>query len=330
LDKELAQQVDDYFMLENLGVENIKQSRLMSVEDQRALKTIAEGTKRMTDEKAFVSAMPWKFKSPQLPDNKEMALQRLYTLERKLSKQPALYEKYKQAIVEDEQKGYIRQLSPGEDALPSNIKWYLPHWNVVHKKKPEKFRRVYDCSAVYKGESLNKQLMKGPNLLADLFDVLVRFREYPIAMAADVNEMYNQIRIPEEDQPSLQFLWRDNVTDEVATYHFERMLFGDVSAPPRAVHVLNCIARDGAHDKPIGARAIKDNMYLDDLMTSCMSEQTAVAIQQEARALVEDGGFRFKKWVSNIPAVLEGVQASDCVEDRLLKSVLKRSVMCLV
>jgi hypothetical protein len=173
---------------------------------------------------------------------------------------------------------------------------------------------VYDCSAVFKGESLNKQLWKGPNLLANLFDILLRFREYAIAVAADVSEMYNQIHIPKDDQPCLQFLWRENAYAPVKTYRFQRMLFGDVSAPARAVHVLHCIARDGMQEKPVGARAIKDNMYLDDLMVSCTSVEIAVTIQRETRYLVEKAGFHFKKWVSNVPDVLQDIELPDRAE----------------
>lgn len=307
----LSQQLDEYFLSEGLGVESNRQC-LLSVEEQTAMTKIAAGTRRMTEEQAFVSAMPWKSNAPCLPNNKQMALNRLYSLEKKLTKAPELYDQYRKAIIEDVQKGYIREISAEQDETEGScIKWYLPHWNVTHKKKPEKFRRVYDCSAVFENESLNRQLMKGPNLLSDLLDILIRFREYPVAMAADIGEMYNQVRIPPEDQYCLQFLWRDDVSSPVKTFRFSRMLFGDVSAPCRAVHVLKCIAQEGEADYPHGAKAIRDNMYLDDFMISCPSEQSACIVQHEVNILIEQGGFRFKKWVSNVPTVLQTISPAD-------------------
>jgi ribonuclease HI len=56
-------------------------------------------------------------------------------------------------------------------------------------------------------------------------------------------------------------------------------------------------------------------MYLDDLMASCTSVQQAVFVQKQARALVEDAGFHFKKWVSNKPEVLHGIPCSDRATD---------------
>ncbi len=326
MDIKLSRQVEDYFLMENLGVDSHKTSKLLSLEDQRALKIIASGTRRIEDEKAFISAMPWKCESPHLPDNRETAVQRLHSLEKKLSKQPALYIKYREAISDDIRKGYIRELTEEEDKVPSPVKWFLPHWNVVHKKKADKFRRVYDCSAKFKGESLNQQLHKGPNLLTDLFNILLRFREHAIALAADISEMYNQVRIPEEDQPCLQFLWRDDVTMPIKTYRFCRMLFGDVSAPARAVYVLQCVARDGMLTRPTGAKAILDSMYLDDLMASCDSLQTAVVIQHEARSLLEDAGFQLKKWISNVPEVLQNIAPSDLAPTEDFAPMQKGSV----
>jgi hypothetical protein len=93
------------------------------------------------------------------------------------------------------------------------------------------------------------------------------------------------------------------------------MLFGDVSAPARAVYVLKSIARDGLPDKPFGAGAIRDNMYLDDLMTSCSSVEKAISIQEESRSLIQDGGFTFKKWVTNLPEVLQGIEPQNRSDD---------------
>jgi hypothetical protein len=313
IDPALTQQLEEYFMTENLGIES-KRETLLSAEDQLAMKVIAQGTIK-TEQKTFISRMPWKSATPHLPNNREMALRRLHLLEKRLLRAPELYAKYRSAIEEDIRKGYIRELSAEEDEEFSAVKWYLPHWNVIHKKKPDKFRRVYDCSATYDGESLNKQLHKGPNLLTDLLDIMLRFREYPIALAADINEMYNQIRIPEDDQACLQFLWRNDTASPVKTYRFCRMLFGDVSAPCRAVYVLKCIAQDGRDRYPNGAKAIKENMYLDDLMASCQSVDSAVTVQKEAICLMEESGFHFKKWASNAPAILQAVPEDDRAVD---------------
>ena len=46
--------------------------------------------------------------------------------------------------------------------------WYIPHHGVYHPKKPNKIRMVFDCSAEYQNESLNKHLLQGPDLTNNL------------------------------------------------------------------------------------------------------------------------------------------------------------------
>lgn len=49
--------------------------------------------------------------------------------------------------------------------------------------------------------------MKGPDLRNSLFGVLKRFREEPIANTANMEKMFYQVRVPEEDIRYLRFLW---------------------------------------------------------------------------------------------------------------------------
>jgi len=73
-------------------------------------------------------------------------------------------------------------------------------------KTTTKVRIVFDCSAKTDGVSLNDAICAGPKLQKDLFDVLIRFRRNPMALA---KEMYLQVQIEERDRPYFQLLWRD-------------------------------------------------------------------------------------------------------------------------
>lgn len=53
---------------------------------------------------------------------------------------------------------------------------YVPHNGIYHPKKPSQMRVVFDCSAMYKGTSLNKNLLPGPDMTNSLTSVLGRFR----------------------------------------------------------------------------------------------------------------------------------------------------------
>ena len=82
---------------------------------------------------------------------------------------------------------------------------------------------------------MNDHILPGPKLQTNLFDVLLRFRRFPVVIACDVSEMYLQIRIPPEDRPNFRFLWRNLEVDrDPDVCEFERVVFGDASAPFRA------------------------------------------------------------------------------------------------
>ena len=57
--------------------------------------------------------------------------------------------------------------------------------------------------------SLNSLCFQGPNLTSKIFDILIRFRQFPYAVTADIAAMYNQVRIPPRDRDALRFLWTD-------------------------------------------------------------------------------------------------------------------------
>ena len=67
--------------------------------------------------------------------------------------------------------------------------WYLSHHLVQNPNKPEKIQRVADAASKYRGQSLNSNLLAGPDLLNSLLGILLRFREHPVAILADIESM---------------------------------------------------------------------------------------------------------------------------------------------
>ena len=93
---------------------------------------------------------------------------------------------------------------------------YLPHHAVVRQdRETTKIRVVYDGSARDKNEShsLNDCLLTGPNYVPMLFDILLRFRTYPVALTGDIERAFLMICIAEEDRDALRFLWLQDPFD---------------------------------------------------------------------------------------------------------------------
>jgi len=78
--------------------------------------------------------------------------------------------------------------------------------------------------------------MKGPDLLNDLFGVILRFRERECALMGDLPKMCHQVLIPEvPDQHVHRYLWRNMETERPPDVYVKTVLtFGDKPAPAMA------------------------------------------------------------------------------------------------
>ena len=79
----------------------------------------------------------------------------------------------------------------------------------MSSNKPAKVRRLLNGAAKFQKASLNNSLLTGPDRLQNLMHTLLRFREHKFAVSADIEGMFLQVGVLEQDQPSIRFLWRD-------------------------------------------------------------------------------------------------------------------------
>ena len=132
---------------------------------------------------------------------------------------------YSETITQYVEKYYIRKV---EETEFQDAKWFLPHSPVLRPDKATtKTCIVFDASAKYEGFSLNDQKYQEPKLQNELFNVLLRFRMYPIGLICDIAEVYLRIRLVKNDRPFHRFLWHDLDTDKPPDqYKFNRVIFG--------------------------------------------------------------------------------------------------------
>lgn len=159
--------------------------------------------------------------------------------------------------------------------------WYIPHHSV-------KKRVVFDCGSSFQGTSLNKELLQGPGLSNILLGVILRFRQEPVAVMADIEGMFHQVKVTPEDVDFLRFLWWPNgdISQPLAEYRMLVHLFGAVSSPSCANHARKKMAEDneGSVGKEL-LSTIRRNFYVDDYLTSLPNEDAAFALIRDLRAL---------------------------------------------
>ncbi|XP_026733916.1 uncharacterized protein LOC113498174 [Trichoplusia ni] len=277
--EDIEEVVREHFQLESLGIQN----RLPSNDsDRRALETLEKTTKRLPSGQ-FEAGLLWKKEGETLPNNYNQAFRRLVNIEKKLDREEDVKEYYEKQIQTLIENGYA------EKAPVTTTKgktFYLPHFAVVHpvKRKP---RIVFDAAAKYEGRSLNDALLAGPDLLQSLFGVLLRFREGPVAVMADIQDMFLRVKVKEEDRDCLRFLWRGSRrTGKPEEYRMSSIIFGAASSSATAIYVMN---RNETEDfkitHPEAVKAIRRNHNVDDYLQSFSSTAEAKKILREVKEI---------------------------------------------
>ncbi|XP_028394892.1 uncharacterized protein LOC114519037 [Dendronephthya gigantea] len=309
-DSTLEQRFEEFCNMEFNDV-NRELESTMSQNDKRAL-NIMEGSVKLVNGH-YEIGMPWKNFPPYLPNNMPQAQRRLGSLKRRLQQDPSLLEKYKKFMDNLFLNDYARKATT-QDIGPLKSFWYLPHHPVFHPQKPEKIRVVFDCSAKYRDTSLNDQLLQGPDLTNTLVGVLTRFREEPVAMMADIEAMFYQVRVPSSDCDALRFLWwpDGDLSKDPEEYEMRVHLFGGASSPSCANFALKRTAKDNqAEFDPKVIETVERNFYVDDCLKSVSEEEEAVNLSQQLRELLARGGFKLTKWLSNSRRVVEAIPESE-------------------
>ena len=285
------------------------EERKLSQEDHKFMSIMKEGV-HQRDDLHMELPLPLKNPSFSFPDNKEVALKRLQGLKRRLARDPKFREEYETFMDEMLEKGYAEAI-PVDDKPEAGHVWYVPHHGVYHPKK-NKIRVVFDCSAEHRGTSLNSQLLQGPDMGNNLVGVLIRFRKEIVGLSCDVEGMFNQVAVSEEDRNLLRFLWwrQGDITADPAEYRMTTHLFGATSSPACAMIALQETANryeDSSSKK--AANFVRRDFYVDDGLTSTTDVDSAVALAKSTIDLCAKGGFNLHKFASNEPEVLKQLPA---------------------
>ena len=176
--------------------------------------------------------------------------------------------------------------------------------------KPDKVRVVFDCAAKFNGESLNNNVLQGPDLTNSLVGVLCRFRQENVAIVADAEAMYHQVRVNPNDADALKFMWfpDGDLSKQPEKYQMLVHLFGGIWSSSCANYALRRTALDNSDkfDAYIVSTVQRD-FYVDDLIKSVKTSEDAIRMQQQLTRMLACGGFHLTKWNSNCRRVLDAI-----------------------
>ena len=197
---------------------------------------------------------------------------------------------------------HSQQAQPGSS-------YYMPVHSVVKESSSTtRVRAVFDASAKTSNHiSLNETLAVGPTLHPTIDKILIRFRQYPVALSGDISKMYREVLLDEADQPLHKYIWRETPTDEWKEYQMTRVTFGVASSPYLAVKTLQQAGVDHGEGHPEAQYHLMNSFYVDDLLGGAQTEQGAIALYNTLNTILEQASFHLRKWRSSHPAVLSKI-----------------------
>lgn len=163
---------------------------------------------------------------------------------------------------------------------------------------------VYDASSKEgkKGVSLNDCLHVGPTLPPMLYEILIRFREKPIALVDDIEKAFLNIEVRLRDRDCLRFLWVKNVDREhvdLVVYRFCHIVFGVNCSPFLLNATLQYQLDTFIKVDPEFVRMMKRCFYMDDLISGEKTTQDAIQWHDKAQTKLALGGFKLRKRLTN-------------------------------
>jgi len=157
-------------------------------------------------------------------------------------------------------------------------------------------------------------MLTGPKLQRDILEVLLSFRQRPVALVADIKEMFCQVLLAEKDRRYHRLLLRDlDDARPLDVYEAARLVFGDRASPYLAQFILRCHAEELKQEFPLAAPVVLENMYMDDVLHSAETEAEAIKTREQLTELLSRAGFEIRRWCSNKANVLKDVPEEDRV-----------------
>lgn len=233
---------------------------------------------------------------------------------------PDLLHVYNQIIAEQEARGFIEHVESHSDHSSAH---YILHHAVEKDSPTTPIRIVFDCSCRQSSSfpCLNDCLMGGLPCVNNLCAVLVHFRSHCFGISTDIEKTFLHICLHPDNRNYTRFLWLTDSTDlssQFCIYRFKVVPFGATSSTFMFNVVLQYHLRQ--HNSFV-SRDMQSNLYMDNIISGCETEQAAMNYYSEARTIMSSARFNLCSWFSN-SAELKTIATQDSTADTTSVNVL--------
>ncbi|GFW88932.1 integrase catalytic domain-containing protein [Trichonephila clavipes] len=237
-----------------------------------------------------------------LGNSKDIAIRRLNSLWKRLSRDSSYLSLYAEFLKEYEELGLLERVVESSEP-PTH--YYIPHHGVLRPEKlTNKLRIVFNGSSPSTtGISLNDILLKG-EVKEDVFESISRFRRHKFAFTTDIQKMYRQILINPDQQDLQRIIWKHGLDAEILTYRLKTVTYGLSNAPFLAIRTLQQLAKDEKSRFPLASETLLYDTYMDDIVSGAPDLETAQQLQSQLKDALQSCGMNLHKWSFNSPELL--------------------------
>lgn len=241
--------------------------------------------------------LPFKEEVKNLKSNWKIAQSTMYRVYQSL-KEKKLLDKYTNIFRQQEKDNIIESLNISEKDYENYI--FIPHHPVIKEDSQvtTKIRAVFNCSFKhdFKSYSLNQTCYEGIDLLHNLVELLMRFRQNKYTLIGDIEKAFLQVLLKnEEDKNKFCFFWMEN--GNLKVYRYRSIIFGLNVSP----FVLNRIIQ--YHLEKYGEsetiNALKEGFYVDNFIYSTSDAHTLHKVYKESIEIMSQGGFNLRSFMTN-------------------------------
>uniref|UniRef100_A0A8R1I441 Reverse transcriptase domain-containing protein n=1 Tax=Caenorhabditis japonica TaxID=281687 RepID=A0A8R1I441_CAEJA len=255
------------WQLDLLGIEPPTAVQNKQTLNEELIKRFKATAVKDKDEKIHVQ-FPFNGKEEHLNDNYLVAVKRLISLVEKQLTNSVTRDAYHDIIMQQLASGII-EVAP-EAEKQTGPHYFIPH-RVIEKldSLTTKLRIVLDASSHMKNElSLNDCIHPGPSILKSIVGILLRARNKPFLMVADLEKAFHQVRLQAQHRNATKFLWMKNphsppTPENIIIYRFTRLPFGITASPfllAITIILYMEMAPEAINDK------IAQNLYVDNVL----------------------------------------------------------------